>query len=389
MKNNDSELKQIVNTIMSIREIILTNVVLIGQTPCQTRADDSRKKTRRTQMFLDRLAEAQPDELTTDFHGNPLALFKGSSGREHPIMLVAHMDTALGMESECHYQVSEDYLIGPGLIDNSLGVGVLMSIPDVLKTLGIRLKSDLVLIGLPESLRDSNLKSIRNFLSAWKSPVKAAVCVEGGEIGRLNYFSKGMIRAEILCDIPQEIGYTDKYGLNAIIVMNEVINRILAIRLPLRPQTNIVLGEIHSGYKHGELPLFARLGFEIHSDSDSMVEDTFGRILEISDDLSHKFSAQIRLRKISSVKAAHLHFHHPMIKAAIQVMEALEIKPIIESSESELSVFLSHRIPAITLAVAHGLNPQKENEKVFIPSIYKGITQLVGVIMAIDQEGVK
>jgi len=65
-------------------------------------------------------------------------------------------------------------------------------------------------------------------------------------------------------------------------------------------------------------------------------------------------------------------------------MKKLEIEPISEPSEAELSIFLAKKIPAITLGITHGENYHQTNATVEIEPISKGIAQIIGVIMAID-----
>ncbi|MCP5051235.1 MAG: M20/M25/M40 family metallo-hydrolase [bacterium] len=386
----DSYLKQLpgcVDVIKGMKEIILTNIVLLGQTPCTPVKGDRPVNYPRTDVFLERVREGNGNECAVDTYGNPYAVVPGSVPTQPPIFLVSHMDTTYD-EGKCGdllYSVTEDAVIGPGLLDNSLGVGVLMSLPRIFKALGLEFRSDIVLFGLTESLRQHNLKSIRDILSAWKKPIRSAICVEGGERGRLNYFSNCTVRVEVICDIPKEIGWHDPNGVNAIIVINEVINRLLEIPLPRRPSTDIVIGQFKSGAKYGKVPLWARLGFEVRSQSDRMVEQVLDQVDDICGNVSHTTGVQLQLNRISSVKAAKLAYHHPLVQTAKSVMETLEIQPRFESSQSELSVFLSHNIPAVTLGVAHGENYNKEDEMAEIDSIFKGIAQVVGLVAAIDQ----
>lgn len=373
-----------VEKLKAVKEIILTNIVLMGQTPSIPPGNGQPMKYPRAKVFLERMSGGLADECTMDAFGNPYAIIKGTSRSAPPIMLVAHMDTTYPSKNELIYRVTGDAVIGPGLLDNSLGVGVLMSLPHLLEKLELSFKSDIVLIGLTESLRQSNLKSIREILGAWKKPLRSALCIEGGERGRLNYFSSSMIRVEVECDIPKKIGWHSKNGVNAIVVVNEIINNLLEIRLPQRPSTEIIIGQMNSGIEHGKNPLNAKLGFEIHSDSDKMVEETFEKVDDICGNVSHKTGVKIHLKRVSSVAAAKLTYHHPLVQSAMKIMEILEISPRFESSESELSVFLSHNIPAITMGVGLGDNHHKEDEQVMIESIFKGIVQIIGVILAID-----
>ena len=51
---------------------------------------------------------------------------------------------------------------------------------------------------------------------------------------------------------------------------------------------------------------------------------------------------------------------------------------------SKLSIFLSHGIPAITLGVSRGKHMLMKNATMEIEPMFKGIAQIIGVIMAID-----
>lgn len=385
MKNLLKQIPAYADKIKDIKEIILTNVVLLGQTPATLEKDYQTGKTPRTRVFLERLNDSSTDECTMDAFGNPYAIVKGSDSGVPPIVLVAHMDTTYSGIGDLNYNVANGAIEGPGLLDNSLGAGVLMSIPQVIKTLGLSFQSDIVLVGLSESLHQSNLKSIREVVDTWKGPIRSAICLEGGERGRLNYFSNSMIRSEITCDIPMEIGWADKNGVNAILVINDVINQILEIRLPQRPRTRIVIRHVNSGIRHGKAPLYAQMGFDIHCDTDQMAEEVFKTVDEICANVGHQTGVKVDLDRVSTVKATKLNYHHPLVQCAARVIDTLDLVPRFESSQSELSVFLSQGIPAITLGIAHGENYHKEDERAEIESMFKGIAQVIGVIQAIDQ----
>ena len=65
-------------------------------------------------------------------------------------------------------------------------------------------------------------------------------------------------------------------------------------------------------------------------------------------------------------------------------MEKLDLKPVREASESELSIFLSRKIPAVTLGITRGDNYHSEKAVMEIDPMFKGIAQVLGVMMAID-----
>jgi len=373
------KLSSFVEAIKSIKETIITNIVFIGQVPSPTF-----KEKRRTAIFMERLSEARVDECTTDGYRNPIGIIRGTSKTKPPIFIVAHLDTHFPRDVDHNFTVKEDTITGTGIMDNSVGVGVLVSLPEIFRKLDLRFESDIVLAGVIQSIGKGNLRGIRHLLKTWATPIRGAVCIEGGELGRLNYYSVGMIRAEIDCNISTTNAWEQRFRPNAILILNEVINRILQLRLPQRPLSRVILGKISGGYKHGIIAYDAKLSFEIQSDSDRMVKTIYNDIQDIISGISHENAVGLTMKTISNLKPSKLRYNHPLIKSTIAVMEKLDIKPASEPSESELSIFLSRKIPALTLGVTRGENYHLENARMEIEPMFKGIAQIIGVIMAID-----
>lgn len=374
------KLPSFVEAIKSMKETIIANIVFIGQIPAPTF-----KEKRRTDFFMERLAEFQVDECTTDGYRNPIGIIRGSSPSKPPIFVVAHIDTIFDKDIDHNYTVRKRTIKGAGILDNSVGVGVLASLAEIFRKLDLRFESDIVLAGVIQSLGRGNLRGIRHLLKTWDTPIRGAICLEGVELGRLNYYSEGMVRCEVECDIPTTLGRIQKFKPNAILILNEVINQILELRLPQRPRSRVIIGKISGGFKHGIIAYNAKLGFEIQSDSDKMVKSIYNDIKDIIDDISHQHEVEPKLKTISSLNAASLKYNHPLVKCAGAAIESLGLKPICEPSESELSIFLAHKIPAVTLGITRGKNIHLENSTMDIEPMYKGIAQIVGAIMVIDK----
>ena len=377
------KLPGLVDEIRSLKDIIITNIVLIGQTPAPTF-----KEKRRAKVFMDRLAEFQVDECTTDGYRNPIGIIRGkSSGTKPPIFVVAHLDTFYQFYDKdlvFNYTIKEDAITGPGILDNSVGVGVMASLPVIMKELNLQFESDIVLAGTIQSIGKGNLRGVRHLLKTWPTPIRGGVCIEGIELGRLNYYSDGMIRAEIECSISKEKGIFHKFTPNAILILNEVINEILNLRLSQRPRSRIVIGKMSGGANHGKIAYDGTLGFEIRSDSYKMVKKIYSDIKDIVEGIGHENEVDLNLKTISNLRSARLKYNHPLVKSAAAVLETLGIKPISKSTESALSIFLSHKIPTLTLGVTHGVNYYMDNATMEIEPMFSGIAQIIGVLKAID-----
>jgi acetylornithine deacetylase/succinyl-diaminopimelate desuccinylase-like protein len=379
MKTYLDKLPAFIDNIKSIKETIIANIVLIGQVPSPTF-----KEKRRTSVFMERLAEFQVDECSTDGYRNPIGIIRGTSETKPPILVVAHLDTIFGTDVDHYYTIKENSITGVGIMDNSVGIGVLVSLPEIFRKLNLRFESDIVLAGVIQSTGKGNLRGIRHLLKTWPTAIRGAVCIESVECGRLNYYSDGMIRCEVDCNISTTNGFEYKFKPNAILIIHEVINQIMRLRLPQKPRSRVIIGKTSGGSKHGIIANDAKLGFEIQSTSDKMVKSILNDIKDIVEGISHEHEVDLKLKTISNINAARLKFNHPLVKSTVAVMETLDIEPVSEPSESELSIFLSHKIPAVTLGITHGENYHQLNARAEIEPMFKGIAQIIGVIMAID-----
>lgn len=372
-----------VDQVQAIKETVISNIVLMGQIPGPTFDEDAR-----ADIFLERLACAAVDECGKDQLKNAIGIIKGKDGKNHdPIFLTAHLDTIYsGDDVEHNYIVRKNAITGPGILDNTVSIGILASLPMIFRHLEISFSSDIVLAGVTQSIGRGNLRGIRHLLNTWSRPIRSGIIMEGEVLGHFNYYSEGIIRGEISCDIlATRHFFTEKYKPNAILVLNELINELLGINLPQRPRCRIIIGKITGGHKHGEIPVHARLGFEIQSDSDEMVKQVYEKIEDIVEGVGHEHSVALKLETITVQNAATLKYGHPLVKTTVAIMKSLGLKPISESSESELSVFLSRNIPAVTVGMTTGKNAHLANATMRINPMFIGIAQIIGLLLAIDK----
>ncbi|MCK4984532.1 MAG: peptidase dimerization domain-containing protein [Desulfobacterales bacterium] len=374
-----TQLPGLVDEIKSLKEIIITNIVLIGQTPAPTF-----KEKKRSKIFRERLAEFQVDEVTTDGYRNPIGIVRGTDSSKPPIFVLAHLDTFYEGDQTLNYTIKENTITGAGILDNSIGVGVIASLPLIFKKLDLQFESDIVLAGTIQSIGKGNLRGVRHLLKTWPTPIRGGICVEGIELGRLNYYSDGMIRGEIACSISDERNLLKDYTPNAIIILNEVINEIMNLKTSQRPRSRIVIGKMTGGANHGKIAPEANLGFEIRSDSYKIVKKLYGEIRDVVEGMSHENEVDLNIKTISNLRASRLKYNHPLVKHSAAVIEALGIKPVSRPTESALSIFLSHKIPAVTLGITYGENRYFENATMEIEPMYQGIAQIIGVLKAID-----
>ncbi len=362
----------------TVKEILLSNLVTFGEVPAPTFGE--RRRVEEVQhVFIDSgLQNCSIDDLD-----NGMAILPGAQG-ERNLLLIAHADTMFSEKVDHTISLQPDRAVGPGVADNSLGLAVLATLPQLLEAANIRIKDNLILLTPTRGLDKGNLEGLRFFLKHNRLPISAGICVEGAQLGRLSFSCIGMLRGEIVCSVPEEYDWTKFGATNAIVSLNEVINRILEVSLPTRPRTKIVLGRIEGGTSVNSVPTEARLQFEIRSESARIIESVSREIDAIITETASHSGAQIRWAVFARRRPTGIPFSHPLVRAATRIMESLNVTPRIAPSTSELSTVLGHHIPAVTVGITRVERLNRADEAALIEPVFTGLAQLLAILKAID-----
>ncbi|REL29089.1 M20/M25/M40 family metallo-hydrolase [Rhodohalobacter sp. SW132] len=378
LKSVIGSLDNLQDQLAQFREILLANLVMIGEIPSPTTGEEDR-----IEFLLNRFNEAGLPESSIDECGNGIGVLNGTEG-EKSILINAHADTVFSSKTDHTMQVTSDSITGPGVADNSLGLAVLATLPYILEELDIKLKNNLILFGGTKSLGRGDLEGIRFFLDNNDFNIKNALCIEGVELGRLSYTSIGMLRGEITCKVPETYDWSRFGDASAILTLNEVINKLNDMRLPKRPRTSVVMGSISGGSSFNTIAKEATLGFELRSESEEVVEDVGKTIQDIAMEVASKTGDEVELDIFARRRPGGIPYAHPLNECARSVMKNLEIEPRLAPSTSELAALIDKGIPALTLGITSGDRIHKMNESVKIEPIYKGLAQLIGILIATD-----
>lgn len=369
--------REIPGGLQPLRERILANLVMLAQIPAP-----SGEEKNRVQYILDRFVEIGLPEAGMDQMGNAVGFLPGEKG-DRTILVVAHLDSIVARGMDHNVTVHSDRLVGPGVSDNALGAAIMSMLPTCLDQLGVKLESNLQLLGSVQSLERGNHSGLRFFLNHQPRPIDLAVCVEGLTLGRLNFFSIGTIRGDITCDVRPMLSRS--YGSeSAIVVLNHIINRLLQIEVPQRPFTKVSIGKVHAGISYDTEPDHAEMGFEVNSHSDAMIARLQQEIEDIVAEINARHAVDARVDFFFRREAGGIPFSHPLVKQTLKVMSELGIQPDQGHSPSELSEFISRGIPAVTLGITEGEKHLKKPDHVLIEPILQGVAQLIGVLMAVD-----
>jgi tripeptide aminopeptidase len=362
----------------AVREILLANLVMIGEIPAPTFGEE-----RRIEFIQNRFTECGLHNVSTDEMGNALGILPGSTGEQN-IVIVAHVDTVFPATLDHTITLSPDAAVGPGVGDNALGAAAVVTLPTLLDLLEVELRSNLVLMGASRSLGRGDLDGLRFFLSNTEIPVSAGLGVEGFALGRLSHDSIGMFRGEISVQVPEAYDWTRFGAVGAIVTLNDVIHRILEIPLPRRPRSTIVLGSVEGGKAYNTISTEAILRFEVRTESEQIGREIVQRLQDITSDVSSQTGAEVTLDIFARRRPGGISFQHPLARTARTIIRALGVQPRRSPSTSELAAFIEREVPAVTIGITNGEHQNQPDELVQIEPMFTGLAQLVGILLAID-----
>jgi len=362
----------------ALREILLTNLVMVGEIPAPTFGEKERVR-----FLQSRFSECGLHNCSTDESDNALGILPGKPGSNN-ILVVAHTDTVFGEAVDHTISLGAGTVHGTGVADNSLGLAGLLTLPTLFERIGIQLQSNLIMMGASRSLGRGNLEGLCFFLLHNTMPIRAGVCVEGVQLGRLSIGSIGMLRGEIRCSIGEQYDWSRFGTTSAILTINEVMNRILEIPVPRRPRTSVVLGTISGGQSFNTIAKNSVLGFEIRSESGGKVREIAEQMEDIVAEVASATDSEVSIDIFASREPGGISFAHPLAKGARQILHALGIERRVAPSTSELSAFIDQQIPAITTGVTTAEHLNEPNETVHIDPMFTGMAQIAGILLAID-----
>lgn len=364
-----------------LRDMMLANLVMIGEIPAPTGGEQAR-----VDFLLQRFTEDGLEHCSFDELHNGAGLLAGTEGQRN-ILLLAYADAAVSDDTDQTVEVETDRVVGPFVVDNSIALAALVTLPTLLDRLQVRLRSNVLFLAAARSLGRGNLEGLKFFLTNSRVPVHFGLCVEGVQLGRLNCACLGMLRGEIVCRLPDDYNWAQHGATGSIIPMNDVITRINRIAVPKRPYTSLVLGSIHGGISHYNIARQTTLGFEVRSEAADILHQVQQQMKDIVEEVSSQAGVVITADFFARREPGGLDPAHPLVRCGRSVLTQLGLQPMIYLTTSGMSALVDRKIPALTLGVTTGerLGRLDEfDEACAIEPMATGLAQLAGILLALD-----
>jgi acetylornithine deacetylase/succinyl-diaminopimelate desuccinylase-like protein len=363
-------------------EMVLSNMVMISHVPAQTF-----REKERAQLLLERFIECGLPDPFTDSLNNVIGI-RYCEKPKHKILLFAHMDHQFDESVEQDITINARRAKGTGIANDTAGLGVLMSIPDIIDRLDLDIQSDIILLASTQSHGRGDFAGIRYFLNNNTIPIDFVLNLGGVTMGRFDYSSLSRVRGDIICRTsePTRSETWGKFGYSsANMVLSEIMSKLYSISLPRQPKTVLNIGMISGGESYSSVSTEASLNLEVLSEDDTVTDKLIDQINDTCIDIGAKHGVEVTIDFFGRHYSAGLSPSHPFVKAATAIVTSLGYNPIMEYSNSEIAVPLAMNIPTLTLAVSTGNLSNTPKGYIDLEPIPTGILQIVMLLYAIDK----
>ncbi len=291
-----------------------------------------------------------------------------------PVLLAAHLDTVFPAGTPLPIAQREGRLSGPGIGDNSLGVGALFCLPALLEAMGTRPEVDLILAAPVGEEGLGNLRGMRAVVDSLPR-LGAAVAIEGHNLGRVTHIAVGSRRLRVSLAGPGGHSWGDYGCPSAIHALAVLIQELDSLALPTHPKTTLNVGLIEGGISVNTIAPTASCVIDVRSIDEEVLAEIGDRIDRIIESAG-RGGMTVHREVLGERPAGLVPLDSRVVSIATDVLSSLGLEPVCDASSTDANIPISRGIPAICIGLTSGGNVHREDEFIDLTPVPTGLAQL-------------
>lgn len=321
------------------------------------------KEAVRAKDYLRRLQKLGLSDATIDSEGNVVARRKGS-GRGPTLVLSAHLDTVFPEGTDVTVRQRDGRYYGPGFVDDSRGLAVLLAVLRAMQDNAIRTSGDILFVGTVGEEGLGNLRGVKALFRDVKG-IDGFISVDS-----VNQPDEAHGRSKIISQATGSrrwsVTFTGTGGHSfgnfgspsAIHAMGRAIAKIADLRPPVDPKTTFTVGVVSGGTSVNAIAGEAQMQVDIRSNGAAELAALERQILALVDQAVVEENARwsskdmrAKTTLLGDRPAGTAQNNTPVVQAALQAAVALQLpEPLVGAASTDANVALSLGIPAATLS---------------------------------------
>ncbi len=327
-------------------------------------------------------------QIHLDDVANVYGCLIGTESHLPGIMISAHTDTVFDRDTNLTLKYDADMIYGPGLGDNSIGVAGMLAVAKYFQDHQLQPKRTLWFVA---TTGEEGLGDLRGMKAAYRrihSQIDAVINLEGLSLGHVYNAGIAVKRLKISAVTGGGHSWLHYGRASALHSISRLAAKIASIKPPVSPRTTYNIGRIEGGTTVNAIAANAALWLDMRSEElttlDALENQVRAYIREIqNDDPDVSYSIEV----VGDRPAGYIPQEHALVQLALEALQIIGIKGIIESGSTDGNVPLSHHKPTVTIGITRGGNAHRLDEYIEKSPVPDGLKQLILlVVSAVNRE---
>ncbi len=345
----------------------------IQQIPAPTFQEGERAAFLQQRFMEEGLADVGQDDV-----GNVYARLSGA-GEALPLVVSAHLDTVFPLETDLTLTRQDDYLQGPGIGDNSLGLAALFGLLWHLRAEGVSLPGDLWLVANVGEEGLGNLRGMHAVVDRFGRAPLAYIVLEGMGLGQVYHRGLGVRRYRITLHTEGGHSWVHHGRPSAVHELARLVTHLTRIPLPASPRTTLNVGVIQGGTTVNTIASTAWLELDLRSESPDALA-SLSRTAETLAQQTARRGVRVDVEVIGNRPAGELPARHSLVQSALAALREQGVKPQLNIGSTDANAPLSRGLPAICLGLTEGGGAHSSQEYIRVEPLARGLTALTSLV---------
>lgn len=370
------------SSLADLADWTVKQAITIQQIPAPTFAELQRAK-----YIAKQFKTLGLDQVEVDDCYNVYGFLKGMNDGAG-IMVSAHTDTVFGAEVDLQTQISKDYIYGPGLGDNSMGVAGLLGCLQWMQTHAIQPETDIWFVATSGEEGLGNLGGMRVAYERLNDDIRAVINLEGLALGHIYYAGIAVRRLQITAKAEGGHSWLHYGRASAIHGIVELGARITSIVPPSSPRTTYNIGLIDGGHSINSIATYASLWLDMRSEARETLMVLEEQVREQVSSLTAT-ALTFEIEVVGDRPSGKISRDHPLVQGALTTLKLMGIQGVLEIGSTDGNIPLSEGCPTITIGITRGGNAHRLDEYIEIEPVGIGLRQLIVMVLATSQQNIK
>ncbi|HMV28051.1 MAG TPA: M20/M25/M40 family metallo-hydrolase [Anaerolineales bacterium] len=356
---------------MTLAKKVLDLAIQIQQIASPTFAEGPRGEFIRDLFIQEKL-----DDVSMDSLGNVYARLPGKQKKARALIVSAHLDTVFPAGTKLQIKEEAGKVFGPGIGDNSIGVAALFGILWGIRERKIELKHDVWFVANVGEEGLGDLRGMRGVVERFGNDELGYLVLEGLALGHVYHRAIGVRRYRITAKTRGGHSWSDYGQPSAVHELAAMVTQLTQVRLPREPRTTMNVGTIHGGTGVNVLAAEAKCELDLRSEDPVVLAKIVSQVEDIILHWNHE-GVKIQAEIIGERPAGQVASDHPLVKLAVESLNAQGMEAILTTGSTDANVPLSKGIPALVMGITTGGGAHTMGEYIDTEPIERGMESLI------------